>query len=155
MIVLGVLLLAVAGAVAVNGIVANSGGSHQLTSDFTVFGYALEGSAGRIFFYGIVIGVLGVLGLALLGKGMSRGMRSKVATRRELRRTRQENEALLKQREQLATELDSERARTAADPSLSAASSAPASPAPAAPAAPVPAVREPVREPAEAPRRTP
>jgi hypothetical protein len=155
MIVLGVLLLAVAGAAAVNGIVANSGSSHALTHEFTVFGYAVEGSAGRIFFYGIVIGVAGVLGLALVLKGLSRGVRSRVATRRELRRTRQENEALQRQKDQLASQLDSERARTATVP-------APDSPAPATDGPAVrgssPVVHEPspvVREPAEAPRRTP
>lgn len=131
MIVLGVLLLVVAGAVAVNGIVANTGSQHVLAHQFSVFGYGIQGSAGRVFFYGIVVGVVGILGLALLLKGMSRGVRNRAATRRELKRTRQEREALRTQKEQLATELDSERARTGGAP----ASPAPASvdPAPAEP----------------------
>ena len=64
----------------------------------------------------------GILGLALLFKGLSRGVRHRAATRRELKRSRLERETLRQQKEQLATELDSERARAAA---------APASPAPA------------------------
>jgi hypothetical protein len=141
MIVLGVLLLVAAGAVAVNGIVANSGSQHVLAHQFSVFGYAVQGSAGRVFFYGIVVGVVGILGLALLFKGLSRGVRNRAAARRELKRTRQEREALRKQKEQLATELDSERARTAA---------APASPAPASvePERVDPAPAEPVTRPA-------
>jgi flagellar biosynthesis component FlhA len=116
MIVLGVLLLAVAGAVAVNAIVANSGSAHALAQDFTVFGYAVEGSAGRIFLYGIIVGVAGLLGLALLMSGLTRGARRRAATRRELKRTRQEKESLQRQKDELASELDSQRSQPGSAP---------------------------------------
>ena len=137
MIVLGVLLLVAAGAVAVNGIVANTGSQHVLAHQFSVFGYGIQGSAGRVFFYGIVVGAVGLLGLALFLKGMNRGVRNRAATRRELKRTRQEREALRQQKEQLATELDSERARGTAAAARPAPASAEQAPVDAPPADPV------------------
>jgi hypothetical protein len=111
MIVLGLLLLIAAGAVALGGIFANSGSGHALAQSFTVFGYELEGSSGRIFVYGIVVGVIAALGFGLLVAGLNRGVRHRVATRRELRRARQEKEVLQRQHDELASRLDDEHAR--------------------------------------------
>jgi hypothetical protein len=111
MIVLGVLLLVAAGAVALGGIFANSGSSHTLAQSFTIFGYELEGSTGRLFLYGIVVGAVAALGLGMLIAGLSRTVRHRAAARRELRAARQEKEALQRQHDQLASELD-ERAKT-------------------------------------------
>ena len=42
---------------------------HDLVHPFAVFGYHVTGSNGRLFLYGIVVGVIGVAGLSLLLAG--------------------------------------------------------------------------------------
>lgn len=111
MVVLGVLLLVAAGAVALSGILANSGSAHALTDSFTVFGYEIEGSTGQLFLYGIIVGAVGAIGLGLVLSGLTRGMKTRAATRRELRRAQREREALKQEKDQLEHRLDDERGR--------------------------------------------
>jgi hypothetical protein len=76
-------------AAGVAGVFANSGSAHTLTDDFAVFGYHVTGSTGVLFLYGIVVGGIGIAGLALLLAGARRGR----AARRELKAARRDNSA--------------------------------------------------------------
>ncbi|MFF4343005.1 hypothetical protein ACFY00_24130 [Kitasatospora sp. NPDC001540] len=71
-ILLGLLLLVAAAAVAVAGILGNTGSAHELNGAFSVFGHHMTGSTGMLFLWGIVVGAVAVLGLALLLAGLRR-----------------------------------------------------------------------------------
>lgn len=88
MIVLGVLLLAAAAVVAVVGVLHNRGTSHPLGSRVEVLGYHLDGSTAKLLLAGIIVGAVGMLGLALMVAGSARrGARARAlrAERRDLR----------------------------------------------------------------------
>ncbi len=105
-IVFGLVLLVVAAVVAVAGILGNTGSGHALTNAFTVFGHHMTGSTGALFLYGVVIGAVGMLGLALLLTGARRG----ATARRGLRRSRRETAAVSKRRDELVQQRDTARA---------------------------------------------
>ena len=67
-IILGLVILVAAVIAGLAGVLANGGHAHAVTH-FAVFGYHVTGSTGTLFLYGIVIGVLGMLGLSLLLAG--------------------------------------------------------------------------------------
>ena len=88
MIVIGVLLLAAAAVVGVIGILHNRGAGHPLGSRVDVLGYHLDGSTAKLLLAGIVVGAVGMLGLALMVAGSARhGARARAlrAERRDLR----------------------------------------------------------------------
>ena len=89
MLVVGLLLLAAAVAVGAAGIAANTGTEHQLSSGFTLFGYHLHGSAGRLYLAGLVIGAVAMLGFMMVAEGLRRD----AALRRELGRFRRDARA--------------------------------------------------------------
>jgi hypothetical protein len=60
MIVLGLVVLVAAVVVGVAGVLGNRGVGHALVHPFSVFGYHVTGSEGRLFLYGIVVGSLNV-----------------------------------------------------------------------------------------------
>src|SRR5215203_3400136 len=98
MVALGLLLLAGAGLTVLVGF-------------FELFGYDISGSTGRLFLYGAIVGVVGMLGLNLLLAGLGRGVKHKVATRRERKTYRRRTETLQEERDRLADELAEQRAR--------------------------------------------
>jgi hypothetical protein len=110
MIALGLLLVAGAGLTVVVGFFANNGADHAIAGGFEVFGYDVNSSTGRLFLYGAIVGVVGMLGLNLLLAGMGRGVRHKVATRRERKTYRRRTETLQEERDRLADELQAQRA---------------------------------------------
>ena len=116
MVALGMLLLAGAGLTVLVGFFANNGSDHTIPGGFELFGYDISGSVGRVFLYGAIVGVVGMLGLNLLLTGLGRGVKHKVANRRERKTYRRENETLQEERDRLARELDDERAARAAEP---------------------------------------
>ncbi|MGV9667346.1 hypothetical protein ACWDUL_01130 [Nocardia niigatensis] len=82
-VILGLVILIAAVIVGVAGVFANGGSNHALT-DFAVFGYHVTGSTGVLFLYGIVVGAIGLAGLAILLAGTRRTARRGAAARREL-----------------------------------------------------------------------
>lgn len=90
MYVLGLLLLLAALVVGLVGVLTNLGGQ-----GFTIFGFPVGGASGWLFLFGIVVGAVGMLGLAMIRGAAVRGRRS----RRELKRTRREAESLRKEHE--------------------------------------------------------
>ena len=67
MVIVGLLMLLAAIGIGLSGVLANSGSEHLLGQDFNVLGLQLGGlTTGQLFLYGIIIGVVGMLGLSLL-----------------------------------------------------------------------------------------
>ncbi len=89
MLVVGLLLLAAAVVVGAAGVAANTGSEHQLPGGFTIFGYHLHGSAGRLYLAGLVIGAVAMLGFMMVADGLRRD----AALRRELGRFRRDARA--------------------------------------------------------------
>ncbi|WP_194819629.1 hypothetical protein [Nocardia sp. XZ_19_385] len=89
-ILIGLLVLIAAVIVGAAGVAANSGEFDASTGKFEVFDYSFTASAGELFLYGIVVGAVGMLGLALLLAGAVRASSRSRATRRELRQSRRE-----------------------------------------------------------------
>jgi len=120
-VILGLVILVAAVVVGLAGVLTNGGSAHALTHNFTVLGYHVTGSAGKLFLYGIVIGALGMFGLSLLLAGARRTSRRGSAARRGLRQSRQETAAVSQARDELVDQREAARAY---------APGAPANPAP-------------------------
>jgi hypothetical protein len=94
----------------VAGVLGNGGSAHALTDNFAVFGYHVDGSTGRLFLHGIVVGAAAMLGLSVLRAGAVRSFRRRRASRRELKRSQGETKTLRRDRDELVHQLDDERA---------------------------------------------
>ena len=71
LVIVGLIVLLVAGIVAIVGVLSNTGAAHPLTENFSVFGYHLTGSTGT-FLFGMVVGAVALLGLSVLVAGARR-----------------------------------------------------------------------------------
>ena len=111
-VVLGLVILVAAVIAGVARVLANGGHAHAVTH-FAVFGYHVTGSTGTLFLYGIVIGVLGMLGLSLLLAGARRTSRRGRDARRGLAQSRRETAAVSADRDDLIGQRDTARAYTA------------------------------------------
>src|ERR1700729_2775606 len=108
-VILGLVILVAAVIAGVAGVLANGGHAHAVTH-FATFGYHVTGSTGTLFLYGIVIGVLGMLGLSLLLVGARRTSRRGRDARRGLARSRRETAAESQEREEPHGQRDTLRA---------------------------------------------
>lgn len=105
-IILGLVLLLAAGGVAVGGVAENGGGAHPLGEAFVIFGQSVTGlSVGQVFLFGLIAGVLAMLGLSLLLGSFNRRSASR-RSRRDLLGSRRESAALREDRERLSRQLD-------------------------------------------------
>ncbi len=111
--IVGLIILLAAVVVGVVGVIANSGGSHALTSGFSVFGYHVTGSTGALFLYGIVVGAVAVFGLSLLLAAARRSSRRGRAARRGLRQSRRETAAVSQDRDDVIGQRDAALAEPA------------------------------------------
>ena len=111
-VVLGLIILMAAVVVGVAGVFNNVGSGHALTHGFSVFGYHITGSTGALFFYGIVVGAAGMLGLGLLLAGARRTSRRGHAARRELKQSRPQTAGVSQDRD-LIGQGESAQAETA------------------------------------------
>jgi hypothetical protein len=114
MVILGMLLLTAAVVVALGTVLGNLGSDHLLDDDFAILGYHVDGTAGELFGYGVLTGMMAALGLYLVIVGALRGAQQRAATRRALEQARQQQESLQQQRDRLAARLDHERGDTRA-----------------------------------------
>jgi hypothetical protein len=81
MLIIGLLLLAGACAVGVTGVLSNRGAGHPVSGGFDAFGRTMHGSSGQLFFWGIVVGGVAMLGLVLLLAGLRGDVRRRGAAR--------------------------------------------------------------------------
>jgi hypothetical protein len=116
-IIIGLVILVVAAIAGIASVLGNAGHGHALTSGFSMLGYHVTGSTGTLFLYGIVIGAVAMLGLALLLGGARRSSRRGIAARRSLRQSRRETTAVSQDRDDLISQRDeAARARAAGTP---------------------------------------
>ena len=113
-IVLGLVIVVAAVVVGVAAVVSNGGHGHALTHGFSVFGYHVTGSTGRLFLYGVVVGAIAVFGLSLLLSGARRTSRRGHVARGELKASRLETVAVSQDRDSLIDQRDDARVDTSA-----------------------------------------
>jgi hypothetical protein len=109
-VIVGLVVLLVAVIVGFTGVLTNAGAAHPLTENFAVFGYHVTGSTGTLFLFGIVIGAVAMLGLAVLLAGARRTAGRGRDARRELQRSQRETAFLNRDRDNL---LEHQQADTA------------------------------------------
>jgi len=112
-IILGLIILVAAVVVGVAGVLTNHGSAHALTHRFTVLGYHVHGSTGRLFLYGIVVGAAAVFGLSLLLSAARRTSRRGSVARQGLQQSRDETAAVTEDRDDLTDQRETARAQTA------------------------------------------
>lgn len=99
-VIVGLFVLLIAAIVGFTGVLANAGSAHRLTENFSVLGYHVTGSTGTLFLFGIVVGVVAMLGFSVLLAGARRTARRGRDTRDELARSRRETAFLNQERDQ-------------------------------------------------------
>jgi len=99
-VIVGLIVLLAAVVVGFTGVLTNAGPAHPLTENFSVFGYHVTGSTGTLFLFGIVIGAVGMLGLAVLLAGARRTAGRGRDARHELKRSQRETAFLNQERDQ-------------------------------------------------------
>lgn len=115
MVIAGLVVLLFAVALGATGVLANTGSTHALDQGFTVLGLQLAGlTTGQLFLYGIVVGVVGMVGLGLLLGPINRRLASR-RSRRALKGSKQESELLRTDRDRLTQQLDDEHSQQARD----------------------------------------
>jgi hypothetical protein len=98
------IFLIIAAVVALAGVAASSGSTHSLGDDFVLSGHRLSSlSAGRLFLYGIVVGIAGLPGFSMLPGGSTRCLASP-GSRRAVDGVRHETTAPRPGRDRLAGE---------------------------------------------------
>ena len=108
-VIFGLVVLIVTMLLAVVGVGTNNDSAHSLTGDFALFGQHMSGlSTGRLYLYGIIVGVGIALGLNILRVAFSRGRASK-GLQRELKKSREEITALRLDQARLTQQLDESR----------------------------------------------
>jgi Sec-independent protein translocase protein TatA len=113
-VILALIIVAAAAIVGMAGVAGNGGSAHTLTHGFSVLGYHVTGSTGRLFLYGIVVGAVAVAGLGLLLAGARRTSRRGRAARRGLKQSRRETAAVTQERDDLIDQREATRAETPA-----------------------------------------
>lgn len=112
--ILGLVILTAALILAVAGVMANLGSAHELTNDFSVFGYHVTSSTGALFLYGIAVGAAALLGLALLLTAARRAShRNRLAREGRALPSKRETAVVDREREDLIEQRDAARAQTA------------------------------------------
>jgi hypothetical protein len=99
-VIVGLVVLLVAVIVGFMGVLTNAGAAHPLSENFSVFGYHVTGSTGTLFLFGIVVGAMGMLGLAVLLAGARRTAGRGRDARHELKRSQRETAFLNQERDQ-------------------------------------------------------
>ena len=98
-VIVGLVVLLVAVIVGFTGVLTNAGPAHPLTENFVVFGYHVTGSTGTLFLFGIVVGVVGMLGMSVLLAGARRTAGRGRDARRELKSSQRETALLYQDRD--------------------------------------------------------
>ena len=99
-VIVGLVVLLVAVIVGFTGVLTNAGPAHPLPENFSLFGYHVTGSTGTLFLFGIVVGAVAMLGLAVLLAGARRTAGRGRDARHELKRSQRETAFLNQERDQ-------------------------------------------------------
>ncbi|MFG3524403.1 hypothetical protein ACIBQ0_05885 [Nocardia nova] len=87
---IGLIILFAALVVGIAAALANSGDTHVLASEFTVFGAHFTPTQNELFAAGAAVGAVGMLGLGIALSGAFSSARRHAEIRRELRQSRRE-----------------------------------------------------------------
>jgi H+/gluconate symporter-like permease len=111
-VIIGLIALIAAAVVAVAGVMTNSGADHLVGDKFGIFGQHISNTAstGQLFLYGIIVGVVGMLGLSML-LGVFNSRLASRSSRRELKGSQRETDNLRAERDRFSQELELERAK--------------------------------------------
>lgn len=93
---IGLIILFAALVVGIAAALANSGDTHVLASEFTVFGAHFTPTQNELFAAGAAVGAVGMLGLGIALSGAFSSARRHAEIRRELRHSRREMTATRK-----------------------------------------------------------
>ncbi len=129
-VILGLILLVAATIVGLAGVLGNAGSGHALTDGFSVFGYDVTGSTGTLFLYGIVVGIIAMLGLSMLLAGARRTARRGRAARTELKQSRRETAIVSRDRDDLLHQRETDQVDQEAEARLTAAPNGDGKPGP-------------------------
>jgi hypothetical protein len=113
LVIVGLVVLLVAVIVGFIGVLTNAGPAHPLPENFSLFGYHVTGSTGALFLFGIVVGAVAMLGLAVLLAGARRTAGRGRDSRHQLKRSQRETAFLNQDRDQ---RLDHQQAGAAGGP---------------------------------------
>ena len=109
---IGLCTLGIALLFAVLGVGSNTGPSHLLNGDFALFGQHMTGlSTGRLFLFGIMVGLVAALGLSILRGFFARGLASR-DLQKALKKSQGESATLRADFGRLRKELDAEKAHS-------------------------------------------
>ena len=100
LVIVGLVVLLIAVIVGFTGVLTNAGAAHPLSENFSVFGYHVTGSTGTLFLFGIVVGAMGMLGLAVLLAGARRTAGRGRDARHELKNSQRATAFLNQERDQ-------------------------------------------------------
>src|SRR6476659_10035594 len=114
-VIVGLVVLLVAVIVGFMGVLSNAGPAHQLTENFSVFGYHVTGSTGTLFLSGIVVGAVAMAGLSVLLAGARRTAGRGRDARHQLAKSQRETAFLNHERDQ---RLDHEQTGATKDSSV-------------------------------------
>lgn len=107
--IFGLILLLLAGGVAVSGTVSNTG---SLGEDVQVLGLQLSGlTSGQLFLFGIIVGVVGMLGVSMMFGTVSRRVASR-RSGRALKGSQRETAAAREDSARLTQQLDDQHTDT-------------------------------------------
>ena len=106
LVIIGLILVVIALVVGVAGVLTNS---DPLTDVFSVFGFAVDGTTGTLYLYGIVVGAVAMLGLSLLLAGASRSSRRGHDARRGLKESRRETASAVHERDDMLNQRNAVR----------------------------------------------
>lgn len=99
-VIIGLVVLLIAVFVGFTGVLANAGAAHPLTENFSVLGYHVTGSTGTLFLFGIVVGLVAMLGLSVLLAGARRTAGRGRDARDQLARSQRETAFLNHERDE-------------------------------------------------------
>lgn len=115
---IGICVLGIAALLAAVGVASNGGSAHLLNGDFALFGQHMTGlSTGRLFLFGIVVGLVAALGLSILRGFFARGLASR-DLKKELKKTQAESLTLRADFDRVQKELATERGKNLARPTM-------------------------------------
>lgn len=108
-ILIGLVILAISVLLATMGFMVNA--NHPFDGDFALFGQHITGlTTGRLFLFGVIVGLVVALGLSILRGAFSRGVASR-ELQRDLKKSQAETAAVRADLERLSGDLASERAK--------------------------------------------
>lgn len=111
-VIIGLTILSISVLIAVMGFTVNS--SNPFDGDFALFGQHMTGlTTGRLFLFGVIVGLVMTLGLSILRGVFSRGVASR-ELQRDLKKSLAETASVRAELDRLAGELAAERAKSQA-----------------------------------------